>query len=204
MALDEIGMYLNAKHVVDKTQEYDSLFDFLNEVISQTPPGSGNVIFTPWLHGNRSPREDPYARGMFFNLSLTTGKRQMIRSVLEGMAFHKRWILEALEKKIPRRENIRFVGGGAKSEVGCQIMADITGRSIETVANTQNVGTIGATVVCAVGLGLYKNFQEAKKLIPAVKTYEPRKEYRGMYDAHFEVFKKLYDRNKKLFANLNR
>ncbi len=204
MALDEIGIYLDAKHIVDKTQEYDSLFDFLNEVISRTPPGSGNVIFTPWLHGNRSPREDPYARGMFFNLSLDTGKRQMIRSVLEGMAFHKRWILEALEKRIPRRDSIRFVGGGAKSEVGCQIMADITGRRIETVANTQNVGTIGATVVCAVGLGLYKSFQEVKKLIPAVKVYEPRKELKGMYDGHFEVFKKLYDRNRKLFASLNK
>jgi xylulokinase len=204
MALDEIGMYLEAQHVVEKTQEYNSLFDFLNAVIKQTPPGAGNVIFTPWLHGNRSPREDPYARGIFFNLSLDTGKRQMIRAVLEGMAFHKRWILEAMEKRVPYRETIRFVGGGAKSDVGCQIMADITGRAIETVADTQNVGTIGATVVCAVGLGLFKSFQEAKKLIPAVKTYEPRKEYRGMYDKNFEVFKKLYDRNKKLFASLNK
>lgn len=204
LALDEIGMYLGAKHIVDKSQEYESLFDFMNEVISQTPPGAGNVLFAPWLHGNRSPREDSHARGIFFNLSLATGKRQMIRSVLEGIAFHKRWILEALEKKIPYRESIRFVGGGAKSEVGCQIMADITGRRIETVANTQNVGTIGATVVCAVGLGLFKSFREAKKLIPTVKSYEPRKQYRGLYDKNFEVFKKLYDRNKKLFSMLNK
>ena len=203
LALDEIGMYLEAQHIVEKTKEYDSLFDFLNSVISRTPAGAGNVIFTPWLHGNRSPREDPYARGMFFNLGLDTGKRQMIRAVLEGMAFHKRWILEAMERKIPRRESLRFVGGGAKSEVGCQIMADITGRAIETVADTQNAGTVGATVVCAVGLGLFKTFGEAKRLIPSVRTYEPRKEHRGLYDRNFEVFKKLYDNNKKLFAALN-
>jgi xylulokinase len=203
LALDEIGMYLEAQHIVEKTQEYDSLFDFLNSVVSRTPEGSGNVIFTPWLHGNRSPREDPNARGMFFNLGLDTGKRQMIRAVMEGMAFHKRWILEAMERKIPRRETLRYVGGGAKSEVGAQIMADITGRAIETVANAQNAGTIGATVVCAVGLGLFKKFGEAKPLIPAVKTYEPRTKYRELYDANFEVFKKLYDRNKKLFAELN-
>jgi xylulokinase len=204
LALDEIGMYLEAQHIVEKTQEYDSLFDFLNEVISRTPPGSGNVIFTPWLHGNRAPREDPYARGIFFNLSLDTGKRQMIRAVLEGMAFHKRWLLEALERKVPRRESLRFVGGGAKSEVGCQIMADITGRIIETVADPQNVGTIGATVVCAVGMGLFSSFGEAKKLISVKKKYEPRKDHRGMYDRNFEVFKKLYDSNKKLFSILNR
>jgi len=203
LALDKIGLYLKAKHVVDKEKEFESLYDYLNKVILETPPGSGNVIFTPWLHGNRSPRQDPYARGMFFNLSLTTGKRQMIRAVLEGMAFHKRWMLEAMERKIPRRESLRFVGGGARSEVGCQIMADITGRAVETVADAQNAGTVGATVVCAVGLGLFKTFGEAKRLIPAVRTFEPRKEHRALYDRNFEVFKKLYDANKKLFRELN-
>ena len=203
LALDEIGMYLEAQHIVEKTQEYESLFDFLNSVISRTPEGAGNVLFTPWLHGNRSPREDPNARGIFFNLGLETGKRQMIRAVLEGMAFHKRWMLEAMERKIPRRESLRFVGGGARSEVGCQIMADITGRAVETVADAQNAGTVGATVVCAVGLGLFKTFGEAKRLIPAVRTFEPRKEHRALYDRNFEVFKKLYDANKKLFRELN-
>lgn len=203
LALDEIGIYLEAQHVVEKTIEYNSLYEFLDEVISGTPPGSGNVIFTPWLHGNRSPREDANARGMFFNLSLNTGKRQMIRSVLEGMAFHKRWMLEAMEKRIPRRESLRFVGGGAKSSVGCQIMADITGRVIETVADPQNAGTVGATVVCAVGSGIIKSFSDVKPLIPAKKQYEPRREFSDLYDRNFEIFKKLYDNNKKLFSTLN-
>lgn len=204
LALDEIGLYLDAMHIVDKTHEYESLFEYMDEVISQTPPGAGNVIFTPWLHGNRSPREDPYARGIFFNLSLETGKRQMIRSVIEGMAFHIRWLLEAMERRIPRRETVRFVGGGAKSAVACQIMADITGRVIETVSDTQNVGTIGATVVCAVGMGLFKSFSEAKPLIRVNKIYEPRKQYKHTYDTNFEIFKKLYDCNKRLFSTLNK
>ncbi len=204
LALDEIGVYLEAQHVVEKTQEYASLFDYMNKVIGETPAGSGGVIFTPWLHGNRSPREDPYARGMFFNLGLDTGKRQMIRSVLEGMAFHKRWMLEAVERKIPRRESLRFVGGGAKSAVGCQILADITGRVIETIGDTQNVGTVGATVVCAVGLGLLPSFRDAKGLIPVAARYEPRQELRAMYDGHFDTFTKLYDSNKKLFAAMNK
>jgi xylulokinase len=203
LALDEIGVYLGARHIAEKTQEYDSLFDFMNEVIGKTQPGSGGVIFAPWLHGNRSPREDSYARGIFFNLSLDTGKRQMIRAVLEGIAFHTRWILEALEKKVPFRERLRFVGGGAKSEVGCQIMADVTGRTIETIDDPQNVGTIGATVVCAVGLGLLNSFFDAKRLIQVRKTYMPRTEYKALYDKNFAVFKKLYDNNKELFSKLN-
>ncbi|MBP7584692.1 MAG: FGGY-family carbohydrate kinase [Spirochaetes bacterium] len=204
LALDEIGLYLKAKHVVDKEKEFESLYDYLNKVILETPPGSGNVIFTPWLHGNRSPRQDPYARGMFFNLSLTTGKRQMIRSVVEGMIYHKRWILEAMEKKIPFRETLRFVGGGAKSEVTSQVLADITGRTVETIENTQNVGTIGATVACAVGLGIFSSFRDARRCIPVRKVYSPRPRYKGLYDRNFEAFKKLYDNNRKLFSQLNR
>lgn len=165
MALNEIGVYLEAQNITEKTEEYESLFDFLNKIISETPEGSGNVIFTPWLHGNRAPREDPHARGMFFNLGLDTGKRQMIRAVLEGMAFHKKWMLDAIEKKVPIGDTVRFVGGGARSDVGCQIMADITGKGIETIDNTQNTGTIGATVTCAVGLGLFDNFKDAKRMI---------------------------------------
>lgn len=211
LALDEIGLYLNAQDPspgrvprVDKEKEYASLYEFLNEIVEQTPPGSGGILFTPWLHGNRSPREDSYARGMFFNLSLETGKHQMIRSVLEGVAFHKRWMLEAIEKKIPRQESIRFVGGGARSAVWCQILSDITGRNIEVTKNPQNAGTNGAAIVCAVGLGLIKSFKEAKPLIPVDKVYKPRTEYKKMYDRSFTVFKELYKQNKKLFRMMNK
>lgn len=203
LALDEIGVFLGARHAADKNREYESLYQFLNKKVEETEPGSGGVIFTPWLHGNRSPREDAHARGMFFNLGLSTGKRQMIRSVLEGVAFHKRWMLEAVEKRIPRRENLRFVGGGARSPVWCQILADVTGRRIETIDNCQNAGTIGAAVVCGVGLGAVKSFGEAKRLIPVKKAYEPRREFRADYDVQFRVFKELYRNNRKLFKILN-
>ncbi|HSV98280.1 MAG TPA: FGGY-family carbohydrate kinase [Spirochaetota bacterium] len=204
LALDEIGVYLNARHICcDPGSVYESLYQFLNDVVAQTGPGAGNVIFTPWLHGNRSPREDAYARGMFFNLSLSTGKRQMVRSVLEGGAFHARWMLEAVERRVPRQYTLRFVGGGAKSDEWCQIMADVTGRKIETIENTQNAGTIGAAVVCAVGLGSIGSFAEAKALIPVKGVFSPREEYRKMYDRNFHVFKELYRRNKKLFKLLN-
>jgi xylulokinase len=82
-------------------------------------------------------------------------------------------------------------------------MADITGRNIEIPKNPQNAGTNGAAIVCAVGLGLIKSFQEAKPLIPVDKTYIPRTEYKKMYDKSFSVFKELYEKNKKLFRTMN-
>jgi xylulokinase len=202
LALDEIGVYLQS-HPDGHSHMPGSLYNLLSEVVAQTPPGAGGVIFTPWLHGNRSPKQDPYARAMFFNLGLNTGKRMMVRAVLEGVAYHKRWMLEAVEKRVPRQARLRFVGGGAKSEVWCQIMADVTGRAIETIANPQDAGAVGAAAIAAVGLGVIPSFQAVGSFIPVKKTYLPRNEYRATYDAGFEIFKKLYQQNKALFATMN-
>lgn len=203
LARDEIGVYLQDMAAAGPEEEIGHLYELLSREVAKTPPGAGDLIFTPWLHGNRSPREDAFARGMFFNIGLNTGKRMMVRAVLEGVAFHKRWMLEAMERKIPRQQRVRFVGGGAKSEVWCQIMADVTGRLIETVANPQDAGTLGAAIVCGVGLGLIPSFNAAKRLIPAGRTYVPREEYKPRYDRLFETFKALYGQNRKLFAGLN-
>jgi len=204
LATDEIGVYLKEHPAKNPEAEKDRLYTLLNQAVSDTEPGAGGVIFTPWLHGSRSPREDAYARGIFFNLGLNTGKRMLIRAVLEGVAYHDRWMLEAVEKQIPRRETVRLVGGGAKSEQWCQIMADVTGRNIETIKRPQDVGAMGAAVVCGVGLGVIENFEAAADFIEVDKVYKPRPEYREMYDRNFEVFKSLYENNKKLFRRMNK
>lgn len=202
LALDAIGIYLKENENDDK-DIYSKLYDLLNKAVDETEPGAGNVIFTPWLHGNRSPREDAFARGIFFNLGMNTGKRQMIRAVLEGVAYHKRWMLEAVEKKFPYQDRVRFVGGGAKSPVWCQIMADVTGRTIETVQNPQDIGAAGAAIICGIGLGVLPSFDAAKQYIPLDKTYYPRSEYKAVYDKCFETFTLLYKQNKTLFKKLN-
>ncbi len=204
LALDDIGVYLKDDGTAPAdVMESSRLYDLMNEKVSQIPAGSGGVMFTPWLHGNRSPKEDPHARGMFFNIGLKTGKRAMIRSVLEGMAFHKRWMLEAVEKKVPRQQALRFVGGGAKSEVLCQILADVTGHEIQVPVDPQNVGAAGAAMVCAIGLNAISSIREAKSLIRIRSTYTPDPEASKVYDGMFPVFKALYAKNKKLFRQLN-
>lgn len=205
LALDEIGVYLKDT-LIDKSdlsEQLQGLYTLLNQAIEQTAPGAGNLIFTPWLHGNRAPREDANARGMFFNIGMSTGKRQMVRAVVEGVAFHKRWILEAMERKIPRNNHVCFVGGGARSKVWCQIMADVLNREVRTVTYPQDIGTAGAAVVCAVGLGLLKNFEDAKPLIPMAETFYPRPETRSVYDRNYKAFTSLYKNNKDLFHDLN-
>jgi xylulokinase len=203
LALDEIGVYLDARPIADKQQEYRTLYDYLSRVVSETEPGSRGVIFTPWLHGNRSPFEDPLARGMFFNLGLETGKRHLIRAVLEGVAYHLRWMLETVEKKVPRQDTLRLVGGGAQSEVWAQIIADVTGRTIEVVENAPHAGAIGAAIVCAVGLGAIDDFAHAKPLIRVARRLTPQAKNRAVYEKQYRVYRELHRHNRALFKRLN-
>ena len=205
LALDEIGIYLEKKHITeDMERKYTSLYDYMTDVAKTAQAGSGGVIFTPWLHGNRCPFEDPMSRGMFFNISLETGKTELIRAVLEGVCFHKRWMLEAESRKAHTSEVVRFVGGGALSDFTSQLLSDIIGRPVETVASPQNVGAVGAAAVVAVGLGIISSLDNLKDYIPAVKRFTPNPEYKAVYDRNFEVFKALYKSNKKNFAMLNK
>ena len=204
LALDEIGVYLERKTAVDDPERrYASLFDFLSEKIDEVPAGSGGLIFTPWLHGNRSPFEDSAARGMFFNIGIGTGKRAMVRAVVEGIAFHSRWQLESIRKKVQVSGPLRFVGGGALSPAIARIFADALGETVETTAAPQNAGALGAALVCAAGLGAIPSLAEAGAMVPASFAYEPRDEGRDVYDRAFPVFKELYYSNRRNFAALN-
>lgn len=207
LALDEIDIYLEKKDVTESPENfeeaYTSLYDYLSKVMSETPAGSEGVIFTPWLHGNRCPFEDPNAAGMFFNINLETGKRDLIRSVVEGVCFQNRWMYEQEAKKVQVSDTVRFVGGGALSDVTCQILSDVLQKKVETVDSPQNVGAVGAAAVIGVGIGAIPNLEAVKEFIPAAKTFEPNPANKAVYDKNFEVFKSLYPNNKKAFKALN-
>ena len=176
----------------------------MTEVIKDVPPGSGGVIFTPWLHGNRCPFEDPDAKGIFFGIGLDTGKTEMIHAVLEGVFYHLRWMLECQGRRLRTAKRIRFVGGGALSAVSCQMLADITGRIIETVESPQNVGSVGACAVTAVGLGLIPDLSCVKDFIPVSQAYTPDPEKHAAYKPYYRTFKRIYNANKPLFKSLSR
>lgn len=206
LALDDIGVYLQNKNISESVEALNiNLYDYMEDVISQIPAGSNGTVFTPWLHGNRCPFEDPNAAGMFFNIKIETGKTEMIRAVVEGICFHMRWMLERqdIKKEVKLADTIRFCGGGALGAVTCQILSDILQKNIEVVDSPQNVGAVGAAACIAVGLGLIPDLGHVKSLIPAKYTYHPNTENKAVYDRNFKVFKNLYKCNKENFAILN-
>lgn len=204
LALDEIGIYLKKTHVAeDMESEYTNLYQFLSDVIEKVPAGSNGVVFTPWFHGNRCPFEDPNSRAMFFNISLETGKSELIRSIIEGVCYHMRWMLETQEKKVKTSDTVRFVGGGALNDSTSKILASCLGKTVETVESPQNVGAVGAAVVVAVGIGVISDISEAGKLIKSNKTFKPDLSQKAAYDKNYEVYKQLYKTNKENFKLLN-
>jgi xylulokinase len=184
-------------------QQGVSPYKLLDTMVNQVPPGANDVLFTPWLYGNRCPKEDTHVRGSFFNLNLNTKRREIFRSILEGVALHNKWMMDLFKKKhVPITEPIRFVGGGAKSAVWCQIMADVLGKQVQPVKYAQDGGAVGATVIAGVGLKA-TTWKEAKALVPVAEVYKPNPANRAVYDKLYTALVKYHANNQKLFHFMN-
>jgi xylulokinase len=168
-----------------------------------SPPGSGGVIFTPWIAGERSPVDDRNARGGWHNLSVQTSNADLIRSVLEGVAYNSRWLNEAVERFAKSRlDPIRIFGGGAISSLWCQIHADVMGRTIERVADPVHANLRGAALFAALGLGAVSR-EEIRDLVPVDRVFAPDAATRAAYDRLYAEFPGLFKAQRKMFARLN-
>ena len=179
------------------------IFDYLEAETDKVPPGANGVIFTPWLQGNRCPFEDSNAGGMYFNFKINNKKRDLLRATLEGICYHYRWMLECSMKKTKTSDPIRFVGGGSLSHMLCQMLADVTGRTIETVDNPREVGAAGTAIMVAAGIKNVDMLELSKQLVKVNHTYVPNAENKEIYDKNYNVFKQLYKTNKTSYHRIN-
>lgn len=181
----------------------DDFFARLDAAAAETPAGSGGVLFTPWLYGERCPVADHALRASFLNLSLTTTRAHMLRAVLEGVAFNSRWLLEALERFVGHRlDPIRVIGGGASSALWCQIYADVLGREMEQVEDALQCNARGAALVASLGLGLV-TVDEIPEHVGVSARFSPRAEHRATYDRLFAEYRTIYRRTKAIYARLH-
>lgn len=179
------------------------VYQVLDQLAEQAGPGAGGLMFTPWMYGERCPLNDDHIRGGLFNVSLDHSREHIIRAVFEGIAFNTRWALETLEKLYKKQDELPMIGGGAKSDIWCQIMADITNRKIKRVANPQQSAGTGAALLASLGLGYIKSFDDIPRYIKYDKTFSPNPENREMYDRLFKEFKNIYKQNKSWYKRIN-
>jgi xylulokinase len=179
-------------------------FDALVALASDVPPGAGGVIFTPWLTGERSPIDDKTARAGFHNVGIETDRAALVRAVLEGVAYNARWLHEAVEKFAKQRlDPIRVFGGGAKSDLWCQIHADVMDRTIERLADPMHTGLRGAALLAGIALGDVER-SSARDLAPVDATFTPDSTSRTEYERLYAEFTQLYKAQKDMFHRLNR
>jgi xylulokinase len=167
------------------------------------PAGSDGLIFAPWVNGERTPVDDRTARGGFFNQSLGVTRGHLVRAVLEGVAYNTRWLLGYVEKFAKRRfDAIRMVGGGARSDLWCQVVADVLDRTILQPEDPMLANARGAALQAFVALGRL-TWDEVPDRVPIARTFTPDPEHRGVYDTQFREFLNLYRSTKKIHARLN-
>lgn len=179
-------------------------YQLLDQMAERTPAGSGKLIFTPWLYGERTPVEDHLVRGGFHNQSLSTTRADMVRAVFEGVAYNARWLLQYVEQFNKRPvESINMVGGGAKSNIWCQIHADVLNRPIRQVKDPIEANVRGAALLASAGMG-YLKYDEIGTHVKIAATYAPNPDNRKIYDELFREFLAIYESNRKIHARLNR
>jgi xylulokinase len=181
----------------------DDVLERFGELAEGAPAGSDKVIFTPWLYGEHTPVANPHLRAAFSNVSLRTTRAHMIRAVMEGVAYNTRWLMGGVESFIGRPfEGLRFIGGGAKSELWCQIFADVLNRPIDRVADPLSANVRGAAFVAAVGLGKLK-VEDIASRVPIEKRYMPNRNHRLIYDELFKAFLEIQKHSVAMYNRLN-
>jgi len=181
-----------------------NIYELLDTLAEKAGPGAGGLIFTPWMFGERSPLDDETIRAGLFNVSLNHSREHIIRAVLEGIGFNTRWAMETLENLYSPVQELAIVGGGAKSELWCQIVADITNRKINQVDRPQQAGAKGIALLASMTLGYIQRFEDIKNYVKIRRQFVPNPANRQLYDDRFREFKTIYRQNRKMYARLNR
>jgi len=192
-------------HKDELLQEADvpDIFKVLDQIAKRVPAGANGVMYTPWIWGERAPVDDKTLRAGLYNLSLNSTREDIIRAFLEGIAYNTRWLLSPVEKFLGRKvKSINIVGGGAQSDVWCQIFADVMNVEIRQVTDPIYANARGAAWIAAVGLGEIK-FADIPAMIQFRKAYQPKIENRAVYDRGFENFQLIYKQMKGVYRRLN-
>lgn len=168
-----------------------SLVQF-NEIAGRVAPGSDGVVFLPYMSGERTPIWDPDAKGVFYGLDFSKTKGHLVRAAMEGVAYSVRHNLEAAEAAGASVKVLRSMGGSANSLLWTQMKSDITGKPIQ-VPDSDTATTLGAAILAGVGVGLYRDFEEAvDKTVTVKRVHEPNQEVKAAYDKGYEIYLELY------------
>ena len=176
--------------------------DYAAEQKEITKLGENHVYFLPYLMGERSPYNDPYARGTFIGMTMDTTRADMTQAVLEGVAFALRDSIEVARSLGIRIDASKICGGGAKSPLWKTIIANVLNIRLD-ILKTEEGPSMGGAMLAAVANGEYASVEEAAKaIVEVVDHVEPTPELAAKYEARYQQFKQVYPTVKALFPHL--
>lgn len=161
--------------------------------------GENHVYFLPYLMGERSPHNNPNARGTFIGMTMDTTRADMTQAVLEGVAFALRDSFEVAKSLGIKIERTKICGGGAKSPLWKKMIANILNLRVDVIESEEGPA-LGGAMLAAVACGEYKDVEEAAaKIVRIVDTVEPEEELVKKYDERYQQFRQIYPACKPLF-----
>ncbi len=175
-----------------------SPLELFNEAAQKVPAGCDGMIFLPYMAGERSPIWNPNAKGVYYGLDFSKTKGHFIRSAMEGVAFSLRHNLETAKEAGADVQILKAMGGSANSILWTQIKSDVTGKPV-TVPSSDTATTLGAAILAGVGIGMYRDFEEAVSLTVQDKRFhKPEEKYHGVYEGAYQKYLKIYENLKEL------
>ena len=188
--------FRNQLYAPGSRDDPQALYEAMTIEAAASPPGANGVSFLPHMMGERAPLWDPHARGVFFGLSLSTGRGDLLRAVLEGAAYAIRHVLEIIaERGGANVERVVSVGGATRNRLWLQIKADVWGVEIR-VSPVREASALGAAMTAGVGAGLYADYDEAVRRTAAARdggpVIVPDPARQSAYEHPYRVYRRLY------------
>ncbi len=174
----------------------------LDLAASFVPPGGNGLLFLPYLLGERSPHWNPKARSAFIGLAMPDGRAEMTRAVMEGVAFNLRIILDVLQSQGVKLDAMRLIGGGSRSSVWRQILADVYNLPILRVNLSTAATAMGAAIAGGIGVGIFPNYDVVYDLIPVSEDATPDVNTRARYEELYDLFCQSYAALEPIYARL--
>jgi xylulokinase len=196
------GAYDWLERLLRDSDETTPQYAQLDTLAEATPHGASGVLCLPYLLGERSPHWNPQARAAFVGLSMAHGRGELSRAVLEGVAFNMRWILDVLRAEGMPIESMRVIGGGARSAVWRQILADVYGLPLLRPTQDSAATSLGAAIAGGIGVGLFPDFSVVNQLIPVERAEQPDPARTARYERMFPLFQRTYEALKPIFDEL--
>lgn len=189
-------------YVEEAVRQDVDVYDLINRDIANIPAGSDKLIYLPYLMGERTPHLDPDCRGVFFGLSAIHTKAHMLRAVMEGVSYSLSDCNDILKEMGIDVDSMMACGGGGKSPVWRQMLADLYDCSVNTVRQTEGPA-LGVAILAGVGCGIYESVEEAcDELISEAQSTGADSSVVGKYKAYHELYKELYGNLKNSYKKL--